>query len=77
LYELRSKLGEGSTCKVYLGKNIVSGKNFAIKIIERNYSLKMMNNETHILKKVNGHENMTELVSSGSDGVMDYTYGPS
>jgi len=63
---LKKKLGEGSYASVYLGRNIESGENVAVKVIDRrqfmdSYNLKHLQSEIDIMKKVN-HDNIVKLL---------------
>lgn len=54
---MKKKLGEGSFACVYLGKNIESGENVAVKVINKrqfvdSYNLRSLQSEIDIMKKV-------------------------
>lgn len=62
---MRKLLGQGSYASVYLGRSAETGEQVAVKVIERklfmdSYSLKSLQSEMEIMKKVN-HENIVKL----------------
>ena len=66
-YILKKFLGEGITCKCYLGQKLSSENSeelFAIKIFESKY-YKFYNNEVNILSKVSDNDNIIKLYEYG------------
>ena len=66
-YILKKILGEGITCKCYLGQKLSSENSeelFAIKIFEPKY-YKFYNNEVNILSKVSDNDNIIKLYEYG------------
>ena len=69
IYQLQdTPLGEGISSKVLKAKNVITGKQFAIKVIKEGQDLGAVLKEAHILKKVSGHKNVVNLVKSGFNG---------
>ena len=67
-YVLRKLLGEGATCKCYLGQKIFDNKensdSFAIKVFKPNFFL-YYSNEVNILSKLSTNDNIIKLHEYG------------
>ena len=67
-YVLRKLLGEGATCKCYLGQKIFDNKensdSFAIKVFKPNF-FPYYSNEVNILSKLSTNDNIIKLHEYG------------
>ena len=74
-YLLKNLLGEGCTCKCYLGKKMTSdslqetSELFAIKIYTQNY-YKYYLNEVNILSKLSPNDNIIKLYENGEGYIL-------
>ena len=73
-YTLKNLLGEGVTCKCYLGQKISPDNTqelFAIKIFEQKY-FKYYNNEVNYLLKLSENENIIKLYNYGQGFITPF-----
>ena len=73
-YTLKKLLGEGVTCKCYLGQKISPDNTqelFAIKIFEQKY-FKYYNNEVNYLLKLSENENIIKLYNYGQGFITPF-----
>ncbi len=87
-YEIEQLVGQGGTGEVYLAKNIVSGRKFAIKILKQEFAnnetfINLMRRESDVLHEVRNDAvvRYNELLRSELHGgfvflVMEYIKGP-
>ena len=74
-YLLKNLLGEGCTCKCYLGKKMTSdslqetSELFAIKIYTQNY-YKYYLNEVNILSKLSPNDSIIKLYENGEGYIL-------
>ncbi|MCF6306095.1 MAG: serine/threonine-protein kinase [Rhodobacteraceae bacterium] len=87
-YEIEELVGQGGTGEVYLAKNIISGRKFAIKILKQEFAnnetfINLMRRESDVLHEVRDDAvvRYNELLRSELHGgfvflVMEYIEGP-